>query len=180
MPKTKGTDVMALRKLLQARGPEFEQTFKAALTPELAELYRTILHFTWTPVEAQTALYAAAAAALFPGHPEPMRELGRAMARLTFSGIYKVFLRLPTLAFVMSRTAQMWRTYYDAGEASVEDFTGRSGSLVVRRFPELPRQMREVVCGHLQVLVEATGAKQVRVLLHDQDPEAWRWEIWFS
>jgi hypothetical protein len=180
MPKTKGTDVMALRKLLQERGPEFEQAFVAALTPELAELYRTILHFTWTPVEKQTELYAAAAAALYPGHPEPMRELGRAMALQTFSGIYKIFLRLPTMSFIMSRTAQMWQTYYDAGEASVENFTGKTGTLLVRKFPELPRKMREVVCGHLQVLIEATGAKHVRVQLLDSDPNAWRWEIHFS
>lgn len=180
MSKTKGTDVAALRKLIQLKGQGFEPTFLAALTPELAKLYREILPFTWTPVEQQTELYAAAAAALFPGHPEPMRELGRAMAQQTFSGIYKIFLRIPSMSFILSRVAQMWQTYYDAGEASVEEYTGRSGVLVVRNFPELPRRMREVVCGHLQVLVEATGAKQVRVVLNDRDPAAWRWEVSFT
>lgn len=180
MSKTKGTDVAALRRLIQEKGPGSEAAFVASLTPELAGLYRDILPFTWTPVEKQTELYAAAAAALFPGHPEPMRELGRAMAQQTFSGIYKIFLRIPSMSFILSRVAQMWQTYYDTGEACVEDFTGKSGALVVRNFPDLPRRMREVVCGHLQVLVEATGAKHVRVVLNDRDPNAWRWEVSFT
>jgi Protein of unknown function (DUF2378) len=178
MPKTKGTDIGGLKKVLQDRG--MEASFLSKLTPELAKLYRDILPFSWTPVERQTEIYVAAAATLFPEKSEPMRELGRALAQHTYSGIYKIFLRIPSTEFVMSRTAQLWQTYYDSGEAVVENFTGHHGTLVVRKFPELPRKMREVICGHLEVLVEATGSKRVTVQLQDQDPNAWRWEIDFS
>jgi uncharacterized protein (TIGR02265 family) len=177
MPNTKGTDVIALRKILQERGPEFERGFQQSLNPELRELYINIMATSWTPVEKQTALYAAAAQALYPGDPEPLRQLGRAMAQRSFTGIYKIFLRLPTIQFIMSRTAEVWRTYYDAGEAAVENMANHQGEFVVRKFPELPRQMREVICGHLSVILELTGAKQSAVTLVDKDPNAWRWQI---
>ncbi len=177
MPNTKGTDVLALRKMLQERGPQAEQEFLQRLNPELQNLYRSIMATTWSPVEQQTALYEAAAEVLFPGEAEPLRQLGRALAKRSFTGIYRIFLRLPTMQFIMNRTAEVWLTYYNAGEAVVENFVDRHGDFVVRRFPELPRKMREVICGHLSVILELTGAKNVRVTIVDRDPQAWRWQL---
>lgn len=177
MANTKGTDIIALRKIFQERGAAVEQAFTAKLTAEQLDLYKNALHISWTPVDKQTALYQIAAESLFPGESACMQKLGKAMAAQSFGGIYKVFLRLPTIEFIVKRTAQVWLTYYDTGDASVADFVGKSGALVVKGFSDLPRKLREVVCGHLEHLLEATGAKNVRVTLNDKDPGAWRWEL---
>ena len=177
MAKTKGTDVAALRHLLEEAGPDKLKAFFERLDAEARECFHRITPSSWTPVEEQLAFYEHAAAVLFPGHPEPLRQLGRAMAEKTFRGIYKIFLRLPTVTFIMSRAAQVWRSYYDQGEAEVEQTGEGEGIFRVRGFPGLPRRMREVICGHMSVLLEATGAKNVRMQIEDGDPNAWRWVI---
>ncbi len=177
MPNTKGTDVVALRKIFRERGGDVEKSFLDRLPEELQRMYKEIVHTTWSPVEKQAELYAHAAEALFPGNPDGLRLLGQEMARRSYSGVYRIFLRLPTVDFIINRVAQVWGTYYDQGEACIEDFQGQGGVFVVRNFPELPRKMREVICGHLTVILEATGAHQISVTLQDQDPKAWRWRI---
>ena len=65
----------------------------------------------------------------------------------------------------------------DTGEASIEHFTGHSGEMVVRGFPELPGGMRKVISGHVARILELTGAKEVQIVLVEDDPDAWRWKI---
>lgn len=177
MTKTKGTDIVSLRKVFQEQGAEREKAFVVSLPSDLQLLYQTALHNTWTLVEKQTELYQRAAEFLYPGSPDIMRKLGKAMAGKSFSTVYRLFLRIPTLAFVIARTAQIWGTYYDRGRASVEDFQPLSGArFVVRDVPDLPRALREVVCGHLEVILELTGCLDIRIDL-EEEPGQWIWRL---
>lgn len=175
MELTKGADVIALRKILAEKGEAVEQAFLQKLTPELVELYQGIMATSWTPVDKQMAIYTAAAEALFPGQPEHMANLGYALAQKTFTGIYRIFFRIPSIAFIMKRVATLWRSYYNKGDASVENVKSKSLELVVRNFPELRRKMLEVAKGHSRYIIELTGARHVHVELKDDEPEAWRW-----
>lgn len=174
---TKGADVIALRKLLEERGAAAEKAFASKLTPELLEVYHGIIATSWTPVEQQMAVYQAAAQVLFPGQEEPMAHLGHALARKTFSGLYRIFFRIPSVAFIMQRVAVVWRSYYNQGEALVENIRPKSVDFVVRNFPQLPQPMLEVAKGHCRCILEMTGAKMVEVELNARDPQAWRWRL---
>lgn len=177
MPKTKGTDIIALHALLREKGPETEKGFLDKLGPRLAAVYRGITATSWTEVEEQLAIYQVAAGVLFPNDPAGLTRLGMALAEKSFSGIYKIFFRLPSIEYIFKRTARIWSAYYDQGEASIETQAGKCVDLVVRNFPELPRAMREVANGHYTVIMNMTGAKNIRINLIDTDPNAWRWRI---
>jgi uncharacterized protein (TIGR02265 family) len=174
---TKGADVMSLRKILQEQGAATEQAFLAKLTPDLREVYRGIIATSWTPVEQQMAIYQAAAHTLFPGLDEPMARLGHALAKKTFTGMYRIFFRIPSIAFIMQRVAMVWRSYYTQGEAMVENSQPKRVDFVVRDFPQLPYPMLEVAKGHCRCILEMTGAKMVQVTLETHDPQAWRWRL---
>ncbi|MBN1595448.1 hypothetical protein JW933_05935 [candidate division FCPU426 bacterium] len=177
MPKTKGTDIAALRKILKKAGSEKEQQFLERLAPELADLYQRSIHTTWNDIHMQTALYEAAALMLFPGEPEYMMELGKEMARHSYSTVYKIFLRIPTVEFIMERAAIVWRSYHDQGQAEVTEIHPGSGTFVVHGYPELPRKMREVIGGHIYVLLEMTGARGIIVKTLDTNPRCWEWKM---
>ncbi|MCD4813597.1 hypothetical protein K8S19_07895 [bacterium] len=179
MAKTKGTDVVALRKLFAGVGEEKLDAFREKLAPELFSVFENIIHTSWTPIQEQTDIYEAAARVLFPGDPERMHTLGKAMAARSYSTVYKLFLRIPTIQFVLSRVAIMWRSYHDKGEATVEGFENNQGIFIVRKYPDLPRKMRVVIGGHLEILLELTGAKNIKILVRDNDPDAWHWDcLW--
>lgn len=180
MANTKGTDVVGLRKIFAEAGPEMEQKLLEKLTPEQRHLYENAVSTTLSPVGLQTDLYERAAEVLFGQDSNRMVRLGKTMANRSYSTVYKLFFRIPKVEFLISRVATMWLTYYDTGEAEIKKFTGKSGSLVVRHFPSLPRKLREVIAGHLTVILELTGAKVVHVLVCDDDPEAWEWKLTWS
>lgn len=177
MSRTKGTDVVALRALCKERGREFEAALVASLPPELAKLYQESLAFNWNPVEAQTRLYEAAAEALYPGEPERMMRLGREMARRSYSGVYKVLLRLPSTQFVIGQAAKLWVTYFEQGKGVIIDPRDRTATFAVLDYPDLPAGMRQIVRGNITAVTEMTGVKNIRVAHLDADPMAWKWVV---
>ncbi len=177
LSRTKGTDVVALRKMFKEKGEAAEKEFLSRLSPAVRDLYQQSLAFQWNAVELQTQLYRAAAEALFPGSPDPLRRLGYEMARRSYSGVYQFLLRIPSTSFVIHQAAKLWNTYFEQGKASVEVSGAKSAVFWLREYPELPADMRQVVRGNITAAAETTGAKHVRVEHVDADPEAWGWSI---
>jgi hypothetical protein len=177
VPYTKGTDVVSLKKLFREMGRDQEKRFLERLSPEMQELYHSIVHTSWTPISKQTEIYEAAALMLFPGHPQYLMELGKCMSRRSYSTVYKIFLRIPTMEFVVNRAASLWRFYHDQGDALIIDFKENSATFVVRNYPDLSRKMREIIAGHIAVLLELTGGKNIYIDVLDTNPEAWKWEL---
>ena len=68
-------------------------------------------------------------------------------------------------------------TYYDTGQATVENATEDRLEVVVRGFPDLPPPMREMAGGHMLVLLELTAGKRGRLVRDESDPAAWRWKL---
>lgn len=177
MFKTKGTDVVALRQILKERGTEQEQAFLAKLTPDQAELYRSSLAFVWNDVDLQVAVYRVAASVLYPGDPEGLKRLGWEMARRSYRGVYRILLRLPSTQFVMDQAAKLWTTYFERGRAAVEEAAPGRAVFVLRGYSELAADMRQIVRGNITAAAETTGARNVRVVHVDTDPQAWKWVI---
>jgi hypothetical protein len=182
MAKVKGTSIVNLRKIFMEQETGVEETFVLRLTPDLRKLYEITLYSSLTPVAQQSKLYVLAAEVLFPEDQDRLCLLGKAIARKSYSGVYQMFLRIPTIQFVVSQAAKVWTMHYDQGTADVEAFDARlkSGDYVVRDFPDLPREMLQTVCGHLIVLLEMAGAKNVHIRIVDLDPKAWRWKIQYE
>jgi len=177
MSKTKGTDVITLRAALASKGPEVEKIFEQKLTPALVAVYRRITTTSWTEVADQMAIYQAAADVLFAQDPERMMRLGVLLGSKAFSGIYKLFLRVPTVEYIFKRAARIWNTYYEKGDAEIEILSTKCVDFVVHNFPDLPRPMREVAKGHYMAIMEMTGAKDIQIDMFDDNPQAWRWRI---
>ncbi len=175
MHKVKGADLVAARELVNLAGPDAERSMLGRVSPELRQVYTSALPSSWIPIEQITPLYEAAAAVLFPGAADAFVQLGKAMARKTYKGLYRTFLSIPSMAFLVRMSATMWSSYHDAGKAKVESLSRQGGIMVVRGAPELTRTHLDAVAGHLTFLAENCGCKSVRVLVDDRDPGAWRW-----
>ncbi len=180
MSRIKGSDVASFRSLLRQKPPGTEARFLDSLPPALRQLYLETSPVTWNPVEAQAQLYELGAAFLFSGTPEPVVELLRVLARTSYSSLYKVFLRIPTVKFVAERAARVWGNYYDTGSASVENATKTSFDFVVKEFPDLPRALREATTGHILAILDLTGTREAKVTSPSSTPDAWVWHATWS
>ena len=175
--KYKGSTLKTIKNLLKEKGPETEKRFLDRLRPETRRTFELALPNSWITIEEGAEIMDAAATMLFGGGSRALRMVARLNARQNLGGIYKVFLRIPSIEFVLKRLSNIWHTFFDTGEARVENFTGKQATLVVEKFPEYPEILRESVCGFIEQLLEMTGAKQVGVTRETSDPQAWRWRI---
>ncbi len=178
MAQIRGTDVSSLRTYVrEQKGPQAEQELLSRLPEALRTIYLETSPVTWNPVEAQAELYEVAASSLFPEVTEPIVELHRVLARMSYSGVYRLFIRIPSVEYIARRAATVWRKYYDTGNADTENAKDRSLDFVVTQFPTLPNALRQATTGHLDTLMELTGARDVDVTPPADTPERWVWQI---
>jgi hypothetical protein len=177
MANVKGTDVLTIRRLLAEAGPEVEARVLAKVSSDVVGAYRRTVASTWTAVELQAAFYEAAADALFPGQHDPVELLFIEVARRSYSNVYRFFLSIPSIPFLVAQAARLWRTYYDTGTASAEFVAKGKARFKVSHFSALPRVLRSAITGHIRFLVENTGAKAVSIAVDESNPVHWIWEI---
>jgi hypothetical protein len=171
----KGTDMIALRKIMREKSKEEE--LGELLTIEQQAAYQAILSTNWAPLEEQMIIYQAAANVLFPDDENPFEALGYALAQKTFTGLYRVFVRIPTLEFVLKRAAIVWTSFFSKGEATIVNLKKKQVDYVVTGIPELSQSMGYIVSGHCKVLAEITGRENVEVEFIDTNPEIWCWRL---
>ncbi len=177
MAKVKASDVVTVRKLLLDRGAEVEAQARAVLSPDALAVFARVHPTDWITLGQEAEILGAAAPLLYPGDGAPLPRLGQEVARIQFSGIYKIFLLIPTLEFIVKQVSKAWKTLYDQGEVRVEDLTPHGGSLVALGLPDLTRVQRDYIGGYLSGVLSLTGAKHIRVSCRDADPRAWKWTL---
>jgi len=175
MANYKGAPVVALRRWVRA-APGVEERLIATLTPEQRKSWEALTASTWLPVEFVTHLYATAAPLLYPAEAQPVRRLGRELARDTFGGWLSFVIRVFSAESLVEKTAQVWGRFHDAGKATGTRTGERRMLLTVEEYPDLPERMRESISGYLAQAIEMTGAAGVTVVPRADGPR-WLWEI---
>jgi hypothetical protein len=185
MNQVKGTGFLIIKKIVRDRGPATEKKFLESLTPQERVAWDTdkILAISWNPLPSKpegSGLYEAAQA-LFPGDPNhALRELGRVMAKEGLPRFYQIFIRIPTVQFIWKRVAALWRSFYDTGDAVMENPGPRQATFVLRNYPEYPPYMREYLCGYFIGMGDLVGLKTMVVRKDETDPRAWKWHLQWS
>lgn len=180
MPHFKSSGIVTIRNLIQKQYQSLEKVILQDLEPDDRERYLTALSSSWVPLDPfpeGNNLIRATAKHLFPEDSENIRQLGNCCARLELSGIYRIFFQIPTLHFILKRSAHLWRVYYDCGWMEIEEFEKYHCCVVVHDFPQLYSDLREFFAGFLIAVVELTGKKDVRATRDDRNPLAWRWNL---
>jgi hypothetical protein len=179
MTNSKANDTVNIRKLIQGQGKEVMDRMLAKLKTT-KDLFQSISLTEWLPMDKEDEILQAAAEILYPADPKPVRKLGGTVAKINFSGVYKVFFRIATVAFMAKRISALWHTFFDSGEAHCEDLTDHSVVLVVTQMPDLTPLHREYVLGYIDGILGMTSAKRVEINHDGRDPKAWKWEIKWS
>lgn len=173
----KGMALVLVRQWIRAADPDVERRVLEALTPEERIAYASLVATAWVPVELATNLYVVASPLLYPKEPRPLRQIGRDLARQNLGGVFRFVVRVISVQMLIEKTASLWRSFHDRGEATVTRESDRLFRFEVTDYPELPERMRETIVGWLGQAVELTGAQNVRVVKSDTDPERWSWTV---
>lgn len=179
MALAKVAAVIYARKLILAKDKEIVDRFLGALSPEERDRLLTLLPPDKLPIEQVTRFHELSAAVLFPDKPleEGLWQLGYQNAQHDMRGIYKVLLRVATVEMVVKNAAVVWKTYHDQGKAYVRTLSNKEFVFIVENYPDIPKNFNEVMNGYITGLLDLTGAKNVKVVRDDSNPDAWKWNI---
>lgn len=181
MGDVKGTGITFIKEEFKKRGGNFENKFLAALNADEKSTYTSALDFTWHPIEIVTSLYEKAAPVLFPGDPAPLRKIGVLSIESVAKGVYKFLLRFSTVEGLLQQAAKIWSTYQKEGTARMEKGADKNSChFFVTDYPKLSQPFAENLAGYLERAIEMTGAKNVRVIIHNQSAGNWKWTATWS
>lgn len=180
--KSKGTRYATFRKLVKAKGEAFEKQFISMLNPVEQQRYTEAMAISWVDHDAYETdkgddCIAVAAKLFFPGQMNAIAKVGEMVAKENMSGLYKIFLLVPTVEYVVKRITQLWQAYNSAGEVTVDWVNPKYGKVIIRKYPGMSKLQRQYLTGYIKGVVELTRAKNVTVKLWEADPNAWTYHV---
>jgi hypothetical protein len=163
--RTKGTSLAAIVRFVRQNWGDDGLTRLAATSrvPEVVPLIEgKVLAGSWYPFAYFTELLDTAEALFSGGGDGFARREGASCAEYDLRGVYRVFVRLTSPAFVIERSGKVWRQYYDSGDLVVletDDFRVR---YELRDFGSPHRGHCGTVLGWSERAAELSGATAVR------------------
>lgn len=187
MALVKASGLIFMRKLIHSKGEVVADRFWKILSKEDREFIKTLIPTYKLPIEEVTRFYELAVPIIFPEKSlaQGLWQLGYENAQNDMKGIYRAFLKIATLGreetysveMLIRQAAVIWKTYHAQGEASVRRLGAKQFMFIVENYPGIPKSFREDLTGYIAGLLNLTGAKKVKVVQDDVDPNAWKWLI---
>ena len=173
--QVKGVVVVATLRFLEERfGGETLRSLLAELEPGDRAAFDTPLVSAWYPLPSVLRLMRVAHRRFGAQMPGMFREMGRASADYGFSTVYRVFFKLGSPQFIISRGSRVFSTYFRRGRLDVVEAGPGFSNAEMREFEDGGPEYCERILGWIARTLELSGAKQSRVAhvrcVHRGDP----------
>ncbi|HEX6739715.1 MAG TPA: hypothetical protein VF310_15650 [Vicinamibacteria bacterium] len=185
MIQVKGTAIASTLRFVRERfGAEAVAEVRGDVEPAFpASLPGEPLASAWYPFALLVALGRSAARRYGGGMTYFHREMGRASADYAMNTVYRIFFKLGSPHFVVSRATRVWRTYYDTGEFTPRVSEPGHAVLDLSGFTEPVPELCERLIGWMSRSVELAGGKNLRsahTLCLLRGDEVCRFEGWWE
>jgi len=178
MGNFKGVGVVFVRDKIAGWGEAASVEFAGTLDPPDRAIYERALATSWIPIDAAGRILVAAARYLYPDEADGLRFIGRDMANEHLTTVYRILLRVSSVAFALSQTANYWRAYHDEGKAIAErGAEPRTAHLRIVDYPDLPRPFLEFIDGYCLGMMDLTKVPHGDVARDESDPSNWRFTL---
>jgi hypothetical protein len=115
--------------------------------------------------------------------PRLYNEMGRASADYALTTIYRIFFRVGSPHFIVSKAASIFKTYYSSGELRTAQAEKGHAVLELHGLQDTAPELCERIGGWMERTIELSGGTGVRIV-HDQcvnrGQDVCRFEGWWS
>jgi hypothetical protein len=131
VPKAKGTNMLHMRSFVERTyGPSEWRRVLDALTPSDRAVVSQLTAIGWYDLGTQHRLLRTIDATLGKGDLALVPVVGRYEADQDLSTVHRLFVRFTSPAYVLEKSGEYWRRFYDTGRWSVKRGDGTAtGSL---------------------------------------------------
>ena len=156
--------VATLRRMVP--GPAFDEFVAGLPRPCAALILEPPLALSWILLEHAAPVYGLMFERLFDQDPAKMFELGRTQIRADMTGIYRMFFRVASPAFVAARTSEIYEVYA-RGCGTLRTVVEQPGRIEVllEGLPFPSTSLYHYIRGTVFGATELTGVKQLRVII---------------
>ncbi len=178
MGNYKGIGVCFVRDSVSAGGAAATEQMLAGLSEQDAKVYKHTLATTWVDIHAATRIMQRAVTVLYPDDPMGIQTIGYHMAQAHLTGVYRILLRVITVHFALSQTANYWDAYHRTGRVRIIKGTeANAAQLVIEDYPDLPEAFREMLNGYIRGIMDLAGARDGVVKRGKAPDGSWIWDM---
>lgn len=161
--QVKGAAVVATLQFLKDRfGDEALRETLASLDAPDREALETALVSAWYPLPLLLRLMRQAEARFGSRLPGLYREMGRASADYGLTTVYKIFFKIGSPQFIISRASRVFSSYYRQGRLDVPESGPGFANAELRDFKDGSPEYCERIFGWMARTLELCGARELR------------------
>lgn len=125
---------------------------------------------TWYPLMESVIIPTQKAADLFYGgdHAKAAREIGRYSSDIALKGIYKIFVRISSPHFVLSRASNIFSTYYQPSDIKVVETAEKKTVLQLSKFHPNEILIMDRIAGWIEHTLEITLKSPLKVQVENK------------
>ncbi len=160
--KVKGSAIQTLPLFVKEKfGDGGHDRWLNALSAEARDIFnKKILPSSWYPLKEMFLEPTRAVCDLFyNGNHKGAWENGRYSAEKSLKGIYKVFIRIGSVHFLIKKASTILPTYYEPSHIDVVDIGDNSTVLHITKFEEADVIIDNRICGWVERAMEISGCK---------------------
>jgi uncharacterized protein (TIGR02265 family) len=164
MAQVKGTAVEASLRYVRER---FGQAAVARILEALPEADRAtlehgVLASRWYPMDLFLHFMQEVQRQLAAQEPDVLGRMGRASCDYGMTTVYKIFFKVGSPEFVISRAASVFSRYYDTGKIRIVESGPRRAVVELGGLEGGAPQFCERIFGWMQRILELAGARKLR------------------
>ncbi|MCK5536752.1 MAG: hypothetical protein KAI79_07985 [Bacteroidales bacterium] len=169
----KGTAVKTTEQFMRDRYAEKYLEWKRGLPDESKPFFKDLISVSkWYPL-MESVIFPTETVAKVLGKTteEAALELGQYSAEVALSGIYKIFVRISSPDFVISRATQVFSTYYNPGSIEIIEKNKNSLKARIKNFSKQDSLVMYRIAGWIQGTLQVTRRKTINVELDIKELE---------
>jgi hypothetical protein len=162
----KGTAITAIRDYVKLNFPDKLPEWLNRLPETSKNIYSGVIDSSrWYPLEEGGIIPTRHTAELFfkGNYEKAAWEGGRYSAEKGLSGIYKIFVKASSPAYIIQRASRVFATYYQPCRMEVVEKTENSVVLDISDMTQSDIVVEYRIAGWIEKALEISGAKNVKI-----------------
>lgn len=158
----KGVVIKPIHRFVKERYPAQYERWKAELSAESRTVLEHGIVTSWYPLERAMIEPTQVLCDLVAEPADDVAwEIGRYSADFALRGIFRIFVRLGSPAFIIKRASHVFSTYYTNAVLRVLDSSSHHATLCLLEFPEPNHLVERRIGGYMERAVELSGGRDV-------------------
>jgi hypothetical protein len=159
----KGAVIKPMFRFVKERYAAHHATWLEQLSPETRTVLEQGIVTSWYPLQRAMIEPTEVLCRLVDEDSDTVAwELGRFSADFALRGIFRIFVRLGSPAFIIKRASHVFSTYYTNSVLRVHESGPRHATVYLLEFPEPHRLVERRIGGYMERAVEISGAQDVQ------------------